>query len=139
MFYTQLRSSEVVTINILVLLILQQGTKITNILLVDQYEDEVILFTEACERFGFELRVYDNSIVALENFRAGFYDIAIVDILMPVMNGLELSQKLMDVDKLIAIIYLTSTNLRTEEINKENPNLQWVVTRPVRVRKFIEE
>jgi two-component SAPR family response regulator len=59
--------------------------------------------------------------------------------LMPVMNGLELSQKLMDVDKLIAIIYLTSTNLRTEEINKENPNLQWVVTRPVRVRKFIEE
>ena len=58
---------------------------------------------------------------------------------MPVMNGLELSQKLMDVDKLLAIIYLTSTNLRTEEINKENPNVQWVVTRPVRVRKFIEE
>ena len=97
------------------------------------------MFTEACERFGFELRVCDNSIAALENFRAGFYDIAIVDILMPVMNGLELSQKLMDVDKLIAIIYLTSTNLHTEEINKENPNLQWIVTRPVRVRKFIEE
>ncbi len=58
---------------------------------------------------------------------------------MPELNGLELSQKLMDVDKLLAIIYLTSTNLRTEEINKENPNLQWVVTRPVRVRKFIEE
>ena len=58
---------------------------------------------------------------------------------MPVLNGLELSQKLMDVDKLIAILYLTSTNLRTEEINKENPNLQWVVTRPVRVRKFIDE
>ena len=93
--------------------------------------DEVALFTEACERFGFELKVYDNSIVALENFRAEVYDIAIVDILMPVMNGLELSQKLMDVDKLIAIIYLTSTNLGNEEIIKENPNLQWVVTRPI--------
>ena len=58
---------------------------------------------------------------------------------MPVLNGLELSQKLMDVDKLIAILYLTSTNLRTEEITKANPNLQWVVTRPVRVRKFIDE
>ena len=58
---------------------------------------------------------------------------------MPALNGLELSQKLMDADKLIAILYLTSTNLRTEEINKENPNLQWVVTRPVRVRKFIDE
>ena len=58
---------------------------------------------------------------------------------MPVMNGLELSQKLMDVDKLIAIIYLTSTNLGNEEIIKENPNLQWVVTRPVRVREFIDE
>lgn len=58
---------------------------------------------------------------------------------MPVMNGLELSQKLMNADKLISIIYLTSNNPRTEEINKENPNLQWVVTRPVRIRKFIEE
>ena len=58
---------------------------------------------------------------------------------MPPMNGLELSQKLMDIDKLIAILYLTSTNLHTDEINKENPNLQWIVTRPVRVRKFIEE
>ena len=58
---------------------------------------------------------------------------------MPVMNGLELSQKLMDIDKLIAILYLTSTNLRTDEIIKENPNLQWVVTRPVHVGKFIEE
>ena len=58
---------------------------------------------------------------------------------MPEMNGLELSQKLMDADKLIAIIYLTSTNPRNEEINKENPNLLWVVRRPVRIRKFIEE
>ncbi|MGA8916095.1 MAG: response regulator [Nitrososphaeraceae archaeon] len=107
--------------------------------MVDQYEDEVTLFTEACERFGFELRAYDKSIAALENFQAGFYDIAIVDILMPVMNGLELSRKLMEIDKLIAIIYLTPNNLRTEVINKGNPNLQWVVTRPVRVRKFIEE
>jgi CheY-like chemotaxis protein len=58
---------------------------------------------------------------------------------MPVMNGLELSQKFMNADKLISIIYLTFTNPPTEEINKENPNLQWVVTRPVRIRKFIEE
>ena len=107
--------------------------------MVDQDKDEVTLFTEACERFGFELRVYDNSIAALGDFRGGFYDIAIVDILMPEMNGLELSQKFMDIDKLIAILYLTSTNLHTDEINKENPNLQWVVTRPVHVGKFIEE
>ena len=52
---------------------------------------------------------------------------------MPVMNGLELSRKLMEIDKLIAIIYLKPNNVRTEEINKGNPNLQWVVTRPVRV------
>jgi len=76
---------------------------------------------------------------ALENFRAGLFDIAKVDILMPVMNRLELSQKLMDIDNLIAVMYLTPTNLRTEGINKGNPNLQWVITRPVPVRKFIEE
>ena len=56
---------------------------------------------------------------------------------MPVMNGLELSRKLMEFDKLIAIKYLKPNNVRTEEINKGNPHLQWVVTRPV--RKFIEE
>lgn len=53
--------------------------------------DQVALFSDALQRYGFELRSYTDPITALEKFRPGIYDVAIIDVLMPELDGMELS------------------------------------------------
>jgi CheY-like chemotaxis protein len=64
----------------------------SKIFLVDDEEDQIKLITDALERYGFELSSYVNPVTALKNFRAGTYDVAVIDVIMPAMKGLELSQ-----------------------------------------------
>lgn len=111
----------------------------SKIFLVDDDEDQVRLFTDALDRFGFELSSFTNPVTALKDFRAGIYDMAIIDVMLPEMNGLKLSQNLMDIDRFIAILYLTAVDLHSNELNRNYPNLQWIIRKPVTIRKLIEE
>jgi DNA-binding response OmpR family regulator len=47
----------------------------------------------------------------LSEFKAGVYDLAVLDIRMPGMNGFELCRKLKDVDDRLKICFLTATEL----------------------------
>jgi two-component system, cell cycle response regulator CpdR len=111
----------------------------SKIFLVNNDGDQIKLFTDALERYGFESSSYANPVTALKNFRAGIYDAAIIDVMLPEMNGLELSQKLMDVDRFIPIVYLTAVDLHSNELNREYANVQWIIRKPVTIRKLIEE
>jgi two-component system, cell cycle response regulator CpdR len=111
----------------------------SKIFLVNNDGDQIKLFTDALERYGFESSSYANPVTALKNFRAGIYDAAIIDVMLPEMNGLELSQKLMDIDRFIPIVYLTAVDLHSNELNREYANVQWIIRKPVTIRKLIEE
>lgn len=60
---------------------------------------------KASNNVEFETKVYNNSIQVAEE---SVYDIAIVDIEMPDVNGLELSQKLKEQNPFVIVIVLTS-------------------------------
>jgi CheY-like chemotaxis protein len=61
------------------------------ILLVDDEPDITETFSLALEDSGlYEVDTYNNPIVALSQFRSNFYDLALLDIRMPGMNGYEL-------------------------------------------------
>ena len=49
--------------------------------------------------------------MALSEFKASVYDLAVLDIRMPGMNGFELYRKLKDVDKMLKICFLTAAEL----------------------------
>ena len=58
-------------------------------------------------------------IVALENFRPGLYDLLLIDIAMPKMNGFELYDKIRELDKKVKISFVTASEMFYEEIRKE--------------------
>ena len=65
------------------------------ILIVDDEPDIASLFKLGLERSGeFEVDVYNDPITALSNYRPGLYDLLLLDIRMPKMNGLELYQNI---------------------------------------------
>lgn len=70
------------------------------ILIVDDESDIARLFKLSLERQGgFEVDVYNDPIVALSNYKPGIYDLLLLDIKMPEMNGLELYQSIREKDK----------------------------------------
>ncbi|HEU4445694.1 MAG TPA: response regulator [Nitrososphaeraceae archaeon] len=87
-------------------------TKIRKILLVDDEPDVAVTIEAVLEESGFFQvdRFYDAS-SALSIFRRGVYDLALLDIKMPRMNGFELSRKLRGIDNKIKVCFLTAADL----------------------------
>ena len=44
----------------------------------------------ALERAGFSIDVFNDPLLALKNFKPKLYDLALLDVMMPKMDGLEL-------------------------------------------------
>jgi DNA-binding response OmpR family regulator len=91
------------------------------ILLVDDESDVTTALTFALEDYGFEVDSYNNPLAALSNFKSNYYDLAILDIKMPEMDGFELSRKIRTEDENLRICFLTAlTDLRDHmlDINK---------------------
>jgi CheY-like chemotaxis protein len=62
---------------------------------------------------------FADPIVALEKFRPGLYDLLLIDIAMPKMNGFELYDKIRELDKKVKISFVTASEMFYEEIRKE--------------------
>jgi two-component system catabolic regulation response regulator CreB/two-component system response regulator ChvI len=62
------------------------------------------------EENGFKVDTFTDPLVALENFRgeAGQYDIIILDIKMPNMNGFELYRQIKKIDDKAKVCFLTA-------------------------------
>ena len=94
------------------------------ILIVDDESDVTTVLTFALEEYGFEVESYNNPLVALSNFKSNYYDLAILDIKMPEMNGFEFLREIRKEDENLRICFLTAlTELRDHmsDINELSP------------------
>ena len=62
-------------------------TGMNRILVVDDEPDINMLLMIILEDSGYKVDVYDDPILALSNFKPSYYDLVILDIIMPTMNG----------------------------------------------------
>jgi two-component SAPR family response regulator len=56
---------------------------------------------------------------ALNNFRSGLYDLIMIDIALPRMNGIELYYKIRKIDDKVKICFLTAGEMYYEEVRKQ--------------------
>jgi len=77
------------------------------ILLVDDERDILETLPEVLKKWGHETYVALNGFEALKVFQGNSVDFIITDIKMPQMDGLELLQKVQEIDKHCMVIFLT--------------------------------
>jgi DNA-binding response OmpR family regulator len=87
-------------------------TRTNNIIMVDDEPDVNLTIKMALEENGdFEVDTFNDAESALFAFKPGHYDLAILDVKLPGMNGFQLCRKLREIDKDLKISFLTATEL----------------------------
>jgi CheY-like chemotaxis protein len=66
------------------------------ILIVDDEPDITFTLLAILQKGGYEVSSFNNPLTALQSFKPHYYDLFIIDIKMPEMNGFERYQKLME-------------------------------------------
>jgi DNA-binding response OmpR family regulator len=89
------------------------------ILIVDDEDDINLLFKMVLEDNGFKVDTFNDPLVALQNFTAGSFDLLLLDIVLPKMNGFELYQKIRMLDDKVNICFLTASGINHEEFRKK--------------------
>jgi PleD family two-component response regulator len=79
------------------------------ILVVDDEPDINVLLVIILEDIGFEVDVYEDASKALPNYRCGHYDLVILDIVMPTMNGFIFYKRIKEMDTKIKACFLTAS------------------------------
>jgi DNA-binding response OmpR family regulator len=87
----------------------------SRILLVDDEHDNKQIFTMGLQDAGFEVDAYTDPELALSAFKPDYYDLLLLDIKMPKMDGYELYEKLKKIDDKVKVCFLTASERYKEE------------------------
>ena len=98
----------------------QQIQKNKRILLVDDEHDVNLTIKMVLEENGFKVDSFTDASQALENFTAGLYDLVILDIKLPGMDGFSLYAKIKKLDDKVRICFLTAGDKAYYEILKRH-------------------
>lgn len=106
---------------------------LTRILLVDDDKDHLKLFTMILEGEGYSVDAYADPVTALENFRPNYYDLALLDYLMPHLTGLELYRRIRELDSRMKGFIITATHEQLTDIEdkSQSPVNLKVIRKPI--------
>ena len=91
------------------------------VLIVDDEPDLNLTVKMVLEENGFKVDSFTDPLLALENFKEqdGMYDLLILDIKMPEMNGFELYRQIKKIDDKAKVCFLTADVMDYEQFRKE--------------------
>jgi DNA-binding response OmpR family regulator len=92
------------------------------VLLVDDEPDLNLTLKMVLEQNGFKVDSFTDPLSALENFKeesAGMYELLILDMKMPRINGFELYRQIKKIDDKVKVCFLTAGEMDYEQFRKE--------------------
>ncbi len=91
------------------------------VLILDDEPDVNLAIKMVLEDNGFKVDSFTDPFLALESFRkqAGMYDLLMLDIKMPDMNGFELYKQIKKIHDKVKVCFLTAGEMDYEQFRKE--------------------
>jgi two-component system, OmpR family, response regulator ChvI len=91
------------------------------VLIVDDEPDLTLSLKMTLEENGLKVNSFTDPLSALENYKeeAGMYDLLILDMKMPQMNGFELYRQIRKIDDKVKVCFLTAGEMDYEQFGKE--------------------
>jgi len=96
------------------------NTRNKRILIVDDEPDIALAFKIGLEDSGFVVDTFNEPKIAFSNFKSDFYELLLLDIKMPKLNGIEFYQRMKEIDKKVKVLFITASEIYYyEKIAKE--------------------
>jgi len=110
------------------------------ILLVDDERDITDALRIGLEKRRYDVQVYNDPTKALAKFKPGAYDLAVIDVRMPRMNGFDLFRELRSLDKSLRICFFTAFEAQAEEFERRFPGRSGVafLAKPMSLAQFAQ-
>lgn len=117
---------------------------IKRILFVDDEPDINEAFKIGLEERGFKVDAFTDPFIALSKFRTNslsYYDIIILDIKMPEMDGFELYRQMREIDNKVKVIFFTATETYFEDLKNLFPAIdkKQFIRKPITMENFLQE
>jgi two-component system response regulator VicR len=112
------------------------------IMVVDDEQDLTLFYRLSLEYHGFEVETFNDPGKALSNFQTDYYDLIILDIKMPDMDGFELYKRIKEIDPDVKACFLTASELynkefRTREYHALDKEL--FIRKPIENEELVKE
>ncbi|MFC1964157.1 response regulator [Chloroflexota bacterium] len=109
-----------------------------SVLVVDDNEDLLETFSMILKRRGFVVETAPNGVVALTKFHERHFDVTLMDVVMPEMDGVEAFRKMREISPAARVILMTAYS--DEELIERalREGAHCVVSKPLRIDRIIE-
>lgn len=117
----------------------------TKILIIDDEPDITYTIKNILEDNGFVADTFNDPILALNNYKVNFYDLVILDIKMPKINGFELYIKIREQDPKAKICFLTAITTFNEDFRKtrlvlgKTINEDYFIQKPIKIQALVNK
>jgi CheY-like chemotaxis protein len=100
------------------------SSSLKRILVIDDDPDITLAFKVGLEDYGsFDVYTHNDPLESLSNFKPHFYDLLLLDINMPKMNGFELCRRILEIDVNVRICFITAGDTNIEALREVYPTL----------------
>lgn len=116
-------------------------TKKYRVMIVDDEQDITTIFKIGLENNQFIVTTFNDPVEALSMFKPGLYDLMILDIRMPGMNGFQLYNKIRDIDDKVKVCFLTAFEEARGEFKSSFPSLEEIkcyLKKPITVQDLVK-
>lgn len=127
----------------------ERSSNVKSILILDDDPDITLTFKKALEAENnnmsenndvfFDVFVFNDPILALSEFKPDYYDLMIIDINIPRMNGFEFCVKVLEIDVNPKVCFMSSGLINRGELKEQYPslNIGCFIKKPIAIENLI--
>jgi DNA-binding response OmpR family regulator len=107
------------------------------ILLVDDEKDIAQSFALALEKDGFIVDTYNDPLMALRDFKVDLYDLVLLDIKLPHMDGFELFDKIRQMDRRVKVCFISGYRMNFLALREQGLQADCFIPKPIGLRDLV--
>lgn len=116
---------------------MMQGKPKAHILYVEDDMTLGFVTKDNLENYGYQITHMENGLEALESLEHNVYDLCILDVMLPLMDGFTLAEKIREKDKHIPVLFLTAKSLTEDKIRGLSLGGDDYITKPFHIDELV--
>lgn len=108
-----------------------------NVLIVEDAPDVSVFLEQACNEAGYDAQVVTDGLAALDQAKVGKYDLILLDVMLPQMDGLEVCRQLRAAGVASLVLIITARDGLEDKIEGLDAGADDYVCKPFRVPEIL--